>query len=118
MAHTIFVYGTLKRGGSNHRLMAGQRYRGVAVTAPKYRIIDLGPHPGLIRDDASGLSVRGELWEVDDTALAVLDEFEGIPGDFVREAVAVAGGSEVVEAYFWTRGIPPGAPTGDRWPRG
>ena len=41
-----------------------------------------------------------------------------VPGDFVREVVKVAGVAEVVEAYLWTRGIPPGAPTGDRWPRG
>ena len=60
----LFVYGTLKRGCRNHRLIADQRYLGVATTEPRYRLYDLGPYPGLVRDDAAGLTVAGELWEV------------------------------------------------------
>jgi gamma-glutamylaminecyclotransferase len=111
----LFVYGTLKRGGRNVQLMACGRFLRDAVTAPRYRVYDLGPHPALVVDDASGLAVRGELWEVDAPTLAALDQFEEVPGPFVRAAVEVAG-TTGVEAYFWNRPVPPGTPSGDRWP--
>src|SRR5207249_6980142 len=63
---TLFVYGTLKRGGRGNRWLAGQRFLGEAVTEPTYRLYDLGTYPGLVRDEANGLAVKGELWEVDD----------------------------------------------------
>src|SRR5215471_201591 len=58
----VFVYGTLKRGERNHRLLADQEFLGAAVTVPRYRVFDLGPYPGLVRDDATGLAVRAELF--------------------------------------------------------
>jgi gamma-glutamylaminecyclotransferase len=73
----LFVYGTLKTGERNHRLIADQWYVGPAATEPRYRLIDLGPYPGLIRDDADGLAVRGELWDVSRCCLLELDDFEG-----------------------------------------
>ena len=56
----LFVYGTLKRGFVNHHLMAGQDFIGEGVTLPHYRVLDLGPHPGLIADEANGLAVKGD----------------------------------------------------------
>jgi gamma-glutamylcyclotransferase (GGCT)/AIG2-like uncharacterized protein YtfP len=47
-------------------------------------VIDLGPHPGLLRE-ANGLAIHGELWAVSDCCLVELDDFEGVPGPFVRE---------------------------------
>ena len=83
----LFVYGTLKRGLRNHRLIADQEFLGEAVTAPRYRVIDLGLHPGLVTDESNGLAVKGELWAVSDCCLAELDDFEEVPGLFF------AGGS-------------------------
>lgn len=116
MKTILFVYGTLKRGGSNVRLMAGQEFHCEAITEPRYRLIDLGSHPGMIRDDANGLAVAGELWAVDAPSLAALDAFEEIPGPFVREAVAIAGRGDVVQAYYWNREVPTGARSGKVWP--
>ena len=45
----LFVYGTLKRGGKNVGLMRGQQYLCDALTAPKYRIYDLGDRTILIK---------------------------------------------------------------------
>lgn len=112
----LFVYGTLKRGERNHRLIADQRFVREAVTAPVYRVIDLGSHPGMVRDDGTGVSVHGELWDVSDCCLAELDEFEGIPDPFAREPVVIADSDEEVQAYLWVRGIPSAARSGDRWP--
>jgi gamma-glutamylaminecyclotransferase len=112
---TLFVYGTLKRGLRNHRLLAGQQFLGEAVTEPRYRVLDLGPYPGLVADGANGLAVRGEVWAVAACCLAGLDDFEGVPELFVRGPVAVAG-FDGVEAYFWNRAVPDGAMSGREWP--
>jgi gamma-glutamylcyclotransferase (GGCT)/AIG2-like uncharacterized protein YtfP len=112
---TLFVYGTLKRGLSNHRLVADQTFLGEAATEPRYRVFDLGPYPGLVADDANGLAVKGELWAVSECCLADLDDFEEDAGAFARGPVAVAGRGGVVFAYFWNRPVPPGA-GGAEWP--
>jgi gamma-glutamylcyclotransferase (GGCT)/AIG2-like uncharacterized protein YtfP len=111
----LFIYGSLKRGHSNHRLIAGQTYLGEAVTEPRYRVIDLGQYGGMIRDDAAGLAVKGELWAVTACALAELDDFEQQEGLYFRSPVAVAGRAGV-EAYFWTGPVPAGVRSGDGWP--
>lgn len=93
----LFVYGTLKRGQRNARLMAGGRFLGEASTAPKYALLVLGPYPGLVAGD---LAVRGELWQVPADTLAVLDAFEGVPTLFDRRPVTLADGT-TAEAYWW-----------------
>jgi gamma-glutamylaminecyclotransferase len=116
IANTIlFVYGTLKCGQRNHRLIADQEFLGEAVTEPRYRVYDLGPYPGLIADGSNGLAVKGELWAVSDCRLAELDDFEEESHTFRRGPVALAGGREA-QAYFWDRPVPPGAASGGEWP--
>lgn len=90
MSTLIFVYGTLKRGCSNHRQMAGQTFVGVARTVPGFRLYDLGGYPGIVArvDDREG--VAGEVWSVDDDALRRLDRFEGVhQGLYRREPIAL-----------------------------
>jgi gamma-glutamylaminecyclotransferase len=111
----LFVYGTLKRGGDNYHRIGDQSFVGEVVTAPRYRVIDLGPHPGLVHDDTNGLAIHGELFAVNDCCLAELDEFEGVPGPFVRELIEVEG-HPVVWAYYLNAPPPEGAKSGDRWP--
>lgn len=110
----VFVYGTLKRGQRNHRLVADQRFVGEAATAPRYRVFDLGPYPGLVRDDAHGLAVKGEVFAVSECCLAELDDFEGAH-EFARAIIEVDG-YEQVWAYYFIAPLPDGAPSGDRWP--
>src|SRR4051812_9691216 len=76
----LFVYGTLKRGGRNHRLLADQRFVAKVVTVSGFAVVDLGPFPGMVREGGSG--VRGELYEVSDCCLDELDDFEGVPDLF------------------------------------
>jgi gamma-glutamylaminecyclotransferase len=111
----LFVYGTLKRGEKNFRLLADQEFVGEATTAPRYRVYDLGPWPGLVRDDANGLAIRGELFAVSECCLAKLDDFEAGAGAFVRELIDVEGRGGVW-AYYLNETPPEGAKSGDRWP--
>ena len=84
----LFLYGTLKRGGSNHGYMHGQRFITEASTAPKYRLYDLGGYPGLVTAEADGLSITGEIWEVDAEGLILLDDLENIEGgEYAREVM-------------------------------
>lgn len=88
MSTVLFIYGTLKRGCSNHHHLAGQTFLGLARTKPGYRLYDLGGYPGIARlpDDRDG--VVGELWSVDAEALQRLDRFEGVhEGLYRREPI-------------------------------
>ncbi len=93
----LFVYGTLKRGGRNVRLMADGHFVCEATTRPLYAIIDLVSHPGLV---AGVLAVRGEVWEIPADTLRRLDAFEEVPYPFDRRPIVLADGT-TAEAYFW-----------------
>jgi gamma-glutamylaminecyclotransferase len=111
----LFVYGSLKRGHRNHRLLADQQFLGRAVTEPLYRLVDLGTYPGMV-EDADGVSVTGELWAVGECALAELDDFECADAPYYRGAVRVRDRGQAVEAYFYRGDVPAGARTGATWP--
>ena len=99
----LFVYGTLKRGHSRAGAMNGQRFLGNAQTAPHYRMFDCGQYPGLFEAD-DGVSIEGELWEVDQACLDVLDELEGTSSNlFQRGTVELKPPHENDQAvaYFY-----------------
>jgi gamma-glutamylaminecyclotransferase len=74
----LFVYGTLKRGCSNHHQLADQTYVAPAQTAPGYCLYDFGGYPGIVATPDNRAGVVGEVWSVDDAALERLDHFEGV----------------------------------------
>lgn len=74
----IFVYGTLKRGLSNHGWMSGQQFIGEAATAPIYRMVDCGGYPGMFPVARAGRSIRGEVWSVNEPGRTKLDELEDV----------------------------------------
>lgn len=114
----LFFYGTLKSGGTaNHRL-AGARFVGPATTAAKYRLFDMGWHPAMVRDDAAGLAVEGEVWDVGPEMVPALDEYESDPPGFVRQVIDVPGLDGEVQAYVFTRPLPAGTRSGATWPAG
>lgn len=91
MSVLLFVYGTLKRGCSNHREMAGQTFVAEARTLPGYRLFDVGGYPGLVAWPADTAGVTGEIWRVDEGALARLDTFEGVDtGLYLRRPLPLA----------------------------
>jgi gamma-glutamylcyclotransferase (GGCT)/AIG2-like uncharacterized protein YtfP len=112
----LYFYGTLKTGGQSHHLLAGAAFLGAARTLPLYRMYAISWHPGLVLDQANGTTIHGELWAVDDVLLSRLDEFEGVPELFTREAVAIADHFGEVQAYFFNGVVPANALCGDRWP--
>lgn len=85
----VFVYGTLKRGLSNHGWLRGQTFVDEARTQPSYRIFDLGGYPGMV-EAVDGVSVVGEVWEVDAAGLQGLDVLESVAeGEYAFGPVAL-----------------------------
>jgi gamma-glutamylcyclotransferase (GGCT)/AIG2-like uncharacterized protein YtfP len=101
----LFVYGTLKRGGVRHHLLANQPFLGEARTLPYYALFDLTHYPGLVHRPAEGRSIRGELYRVETRLLARLDRAEGAPTWFRLEPVALEGVDGPAYAYFYQGGI-------------
>lgn len=73
-AFRIAVYGTLKRGCSNHHLLMRARFLG---TDHLNSIVlhDLGPYPGAVEQPSQGILV--EVYEVDERTFARVDALEG-----------------------------------------
>ncbi len=101
----VFVYGTLRRGGSNHFRMAGGEFVAAATVAGRLYRIDW--YPGLVLDDA-GDEIHGEVFSVNAEQLAALDIFEGlsageIEGSEYRRvpAAVVCQDSHVLTAWVW-----------------
>lgn len=101
-ARAVFVYGTLRRGGSNdiNHLRPAPRFLGFAEV--RGALFDLGDYPGLVLASQGGLDgapVHGEVYLVAPGLEAVLDRIEGITGsagdEYLRREVGVcpAGGS-------------------------
>lgn len=115
----IFVYGTLKRGGSNHHFMAGQRFVAEARTAPGFVLYTLDGYPGMVADAADRSGVTGEIWAVNPPGLAALDELEGIAeGLYHRVLVplAVPHNTLRVEGYLYAHSIANRTRLGSTWP--
>jgi gamma-glutamylaminecyclotransferase len=89
----IFVFGTLKRGFPLHdRALAGAAYRGLYRTSERFPMFVAGRWfaPMMIEEPGLGHHVLGELYEVEDWRLNLIDEMEsvGIPGNF-RTSISV-----------------------------
>ena len=100
----VFVYGTLRRGGSNAFRMDGAELVGLAtVGGALYRI---SWYPGLVLDGDGRVS--GEVYRVGPELLRALDEFEGLAAGEIEgseyrrvKVEADAGNYEVVEVWVY-----------------
>jgi gamma-glutamylcyclotransferase (GGCT)/AIG2-like uncharacterized protein YtfP len=91
----LFVYGTLRRGGTDAHLMSGAEFLGEASIAAV--VVQRGGYPGLVH---GGGSVQGELFEVPEVLWLQLDEYEG-PGYVCRLSDVEFGGETVRAWVYW-----------------
>ncbi len=103
--HLIFVYGTLRRGGSDHFRMAGAEF--VALGSITGRIYRINWYPGLMLDPA-GDEIRGEVYAVDSELLSSLDVFEGLSAGEIQgseyrrvETTVIQQDSQPQTAWVW-----------------
>lgn len=106
--HLVFVYGTLQQGHRNAHINQGRTLPGRYRTVERWPLWVIGPSflPWLSHTPGEGHAVLGELVEVDDAALARMDDLEQLDRpDWYRRAPIVVrheDGGEAVEAqaYF------------------
>ncbi|MHC4878201.1 MAG: gamma-glutamylcyclotransferase family protein [Planctomycetota bacterium] len=113
----VFVYGTLKTGHRLHGHLAGEKHLGDAITEPRYRLFKLGWYPGLV-EQAPGIAVQGEVWEVSERTLAVLDEVEEVDsGLYERRTVQLTGSfrQATVQTYLYLGDVSDAEDCGNCW---
>jgi gamma-glutamylcyclotransferase (GGCT)/AIG2-like uncharacterized protein YtfP len=93
----VGVYGTLKRGFWNHRLLRGSDYIRDAVVSG-FRLYESGI-PFAMEDEASPYPLSIEVYRVDDTILQRLDMLEGHPTAYERKPFNVDGDEVWIYTY-------------------
>ncbi len=103
----VFIYGSLKKGFSNHHMMDNAKYKYTAKTKKRYGMFQElnANYPYLIKQSANHYHhVQGEVYEVDcSTTLKQLDKFEDAPDYYEREIVdieIVDGSIQKAQVYF------------------
>ena len=97
---SLFVYGTLLRGQSNHRHLAGSALVGEAVTVDCFALY-LDGLPMVFEHDPVS-PIHGELYRVSPATLAMLDRLEGHPEVYRRSRVAVrVKGGSIIDAWLY-----------------
>jgi gamma-glutamylaminecyclotransferase len=110
--HRVFVYGTLKRGHSNHALLATSRFLGEAATLQTYWMITTGVFPVVLDAVPADfglppLAIAGEIYRVDDATLKDLDRLEREGRSYDRkvtdvyEVADVSKGRRKVQAHIY-----------------
>lgn len=109
----VFVYGSLKRGFSNHSHLSGSVYLGDFSTAAVYTMYDYGDYPAVVQHGTT--SIVGEVYQISHEVLTALDELEDYPLFYDRIRIAtdfglawvyvvrkVVPGAIVVDGGVWT----------------
>lgn len=96
----VFVYGTLKRGHSNARLLKESRFLRHDMIPGRLYFIGHNSFPYAIPALTSKICpdfprIRGEVYEVDEDVLDRLDRLEGVPDHYERISVKTDSGLSV-----------------------
>ncbi|ROZ63900.1 gamma-glutamylcyclotransferase [Ramlibacter sp. WS9] len=91
--HLVFVFGTLKEGFPNFHVNQGARVPGEFVTVDRFPLYLVGERcsPWLVHSAGEGHQVAGQVFQVDDAALSLMDQLErvGEPDGYVRASIEV-----------------------------
>ena len=94
-AHSVFVYGTLQKGCSNHVLLAGSTLLGPALTQASFVMLTLVDEDGRRGIPFVGSDLPGLLYQVLARGIQALDRCEGLHGGhYRREAMEVTVGPQ------------------------
>jgi gamma-glutamylaminecyclotransferase len=99
----IFIFGTLKFGFPNFVINQGHKIEGQFKTRLAYPLLLVGNRhsPWLIDEPGSGYQVKGEIFQVEQTALKAMDMLERIDqADGYRRKKIEVENSETGEILF------------------
>lgn len=101
----LFVYGSLKKGFDNHRILEKSAKRlGKAKTVSKFGMFEdsFGNYPYLISEPI--YKIEGELYKINrKELLEKIDEFEGAPDYYQRKKIRVQSHHGIKFAYTYLR---------------
>ena len=98
----LMVYGTLKQGYWNNRLLTNATFLGESVTKNNYILYDCGFPMAVVPKgvpDEVALPIMGEVFDVDDATLRDCDRLEGHPTFYRRTLVPIL--REGIEEDVW-----------------
>jgi len=93
--YRVAVYGTLRMGELNHRLLESSQYIGMR-NLDGFLMRSLGNFPTLVEGDGQ---VTVEVYEVDEETFILLDRLEGFPRLYQRKEVVIDGFPAWI--YYW-----------------
>ena len=110
MTHRVFVFGTLKEGFPNFTVNKGVRVPGAFRTLDRFPLFLVGERhvPWMLDLRGEGERVVGEVYEVDDAALAAMDQLErvGEPDGYRRVPIRVEGDGAPIEVFAYLKFAP------------
>lgn len=93
----VFVYGSLKKGFHNHKVLKDSTFIGIGTTKEKYDMISYNSFPAVISNGE--YHIKGEIYYVDDETLKDLDRLEG-NGTFYKRKIIDTEKLRDVWCYF------------------
>ena len=116
MKTTVFIYGTLKKGQCRGHVLSEQKSLGKAETTPEYTLFDCGAYPALVNTGST--SIQGELYEVDEKCLNILDRIEGAPFLYQLQKVNLKSHPDIqAKSYFFQQSTKSLKECGICWPK-
>lgn len=83
----LFVYGTLKKGFSNHHYLKNSQYIAAATTSEQHQMYQSGI-PFVIKNKGTS-PIHGEVYKIDNETLKRIDMLEGHPHCYKREIIRI-----------------------------
>lgn len=81
----VAVYGSLKQGFGNNRLLGDSPLLGTTLTEPKYTLYSMGAFPCVAPHGDTAVTV--EVYEVESRVFSRLDMLEGYPTFYNRKQI-------------------------------
>jgi gamma-glutamylcyclotransferase (GGCT)/AIG2-like uncharacterized protein YtfP len=98
--YDVAVYGSLREGFGNHRLLKGAERMGLFLTDPEWRMFTLGGFPAIV-PAKDGYPITVEVYTVGESTLADLDRLEGYPGWYKRECIGLQNAPDDIHPWIY-----------------
>ena len=104
MKNLLFVYGSMKKGFKNNFRLEKENYLGASITKEKYCMFPSVnfTYPYALKEDKRW-QLKGELYDITNIDISVIDDFEGVPKFYYRESIEIIWRDQVTKAFIYFR---------------